>query len=77
METGLYLNSGLPRFARNDVSATSLRAKRSNPEKQNLYKINNTKLIFIKKVNIGLEQSLKGMVNSEEEAKKRLFNYLR
>jgi len=32
------------------------------------------KFVFIEKVNIGLEQSEKGMVVSEEEACKRLFN---
>ena len=31
------------------------------------------RLIFIEKVNIGLEQSLKVMVNSEEEANEKLY----
>jgi hypothetical protein len=34
------------------------------------------KLIFIEKVNIGLEQSKKGMVSSEEEAGKKLAKWL-
>lgn len=34
------------------------------------------KFIFIEKVNKGLAQSEGGMVNSEEEAEKRLFEWL-
>lgn len=34
------------------------------------------RLIFIEKVNIGLEQSLKGMVNSEEETNAKLYKWL-
>jgi predicted transcriptional regulator len=34
------------------------------------------KLIFIEKVNIGLKQSEKGMVSSEEEVSKKLTKWL-
>jgi hypothetical protein len=34
------------------------------------------KLIFIEKVNIGLEQSKNGMVRSEEEATKKISRWL-
>jgi hypothetical protein len=34
------------------------------------------RFIFIEKVNIGLEQSQKGMVSSEEEARKKLSKWL-
>ena len=34
------------------------------------------KFLFIEKVNIGLEQSEKGMVNSEEEVCKKLAKWL-
>jgi predicted transcriptional regulator len=34
------------------------------------------KFIFIEKVNIGLEQSEKGMVSSEEEVSKKLSQWL-
>ena len=34
------------------------------------------KFIFIEKVNIGLEQSEKGMVFSEEEVSNRLYEWL-
>jgi hypothetical protein len=34
------------------------------------------KLIFIEKVNIGMEQSKNGMVSSEEEAIKKLSKWL-
>ena len=34
------------------------------------------RFIFIEKVNIGLEQSEKGMVSSEEEVRKKLSKWL-
>ena len=34
------------------------------------------KLLFIEKVNIGLEQSEKGMISSEEEVSKKLSKWL-
>jgi len=34
------------------------------------------KFIFVEKVNIGLEQSVNGMISSEEEVSRKLFQWL-